>query len=68
MACLLVHFGLDIEALEFVGEAVHDVDHAFHGFGIGAFAKVFFGGDQPDAAFLKVRLHHDGIVLVAEGA
>lgn len=66
MACLLVHFGLDIEALELVGEAVHDVDHAFHGFGIGSFAKVFFGGDQPDATFLKVHLHHGGIVLVAE--
>nr|WP_263865375.1 hypothetical protein [Tsukamurella tyrosinosolvens] len=40
---LLVHLGLDVEALDGVDPSVHDVEHALHGDGIRALAEVLLG-------------------------
>nr|WP_229229278.1 hypothetical protein [Corynebacterium cyclohexanicum] len=46
---------------------VHDVGDRFHGFGVGAFAEVFPGREEPHAKFVEVSFGDRGVNEVAEG-
>ncbi|OFE06458.1 hypothetical protein A5N83_23045 [Rhodococcus sp. 1139] len=42
---LMKHLGLNVEALQRVLQAVHDVKHALHGNGVWSLAEVVLDGD-----------------------
>ncbi|HKP39458.1 MAG TPA: hypothetical protein VJV41_00415 [Mycobacterium sp.] len=62
------HLGLDIEALQGVLQAIHDVEHPLHRYGMGSFAKVIFHGDEPDPELLQLDLDDGGVEVVTESA
>ncbi|MDO3109838.1 hypothetical protein P5V39_18840 [Mycobacteroides abscessus subsp. abscessus] len=61
------HLGLNVQALQRVLEAIHDVDHAFHGNGGCPFTEILFGRNKPDIQFGELALHERGIEVVTEG-
>ncbi|RQM31877.1 hypothetical protein TN91_23615 [Rhodococcus ruber] len=64
---LVAHLDPDVLAAELVLDLVHDVGDGFHGFGVGAFAEVLAGREQPDAELVEVALGDGGVHEVAEG-
>ncbi|NQE69693.1 hypothetical protein NG2371_04160 [Nocardia gamkensis] len=65
---LMTHLGGDVETLQGILQAVHDVEHAFHCYCMRSFTEVFFGGDEPDTNLLQLNLQDGRIEVVAEGA
>nr|WP_302408527.1 hypothetical protein [Mycobacteroides abscessus] len=61
------HLGLHIQTLQRVLEAVHDVDHAFHGDCGSTFTEILFGRNQSDTDFGELALHQRGVEVVPEG-
>nr|WP_235169993.1 hypothetical protein [Rhodococcus erythropolis] len=64
---LVKHLRLNVEALQRVLQAVHDVEHAFHSNRVWTLAEVIFYGDEADTKLLELNLNDRSVELVAEG-
>nr|WP_234821940.1 hypothetical protein [Mycobacteroides abscessus] len=62
------HLGLHIQTLQRVLEAVHDVDHAFHGDSRSPLPEILFRRNQSDTDFGELDLHQRGVEVVAESS
>nr|WP_236745956.1 hypothetical protein [Mycobacteroides abscessus] len=62
------HLGLHIQTLQRVLEAVHDVDHAFHGDSRSPLPEILFRRNQSDTDFGELDLHQRGVEVVTEGS